>query len=56
MRYELHKSFFFWRWSVTHGGKGVALTKAGAKRSAEALIEHLKRSAALSLGVSAPRR
>ena len=42
MHYELNWSFPFWRWFVPPFGEGRALTKAGAKRSAEALILRLQ--------------
>jgi len=43
MHYELNKSMFFWHWLVPQHGTGRALTKAGAKRAAEALIARLKK-------------
>jgi hypothetical protein len=44
MHYELNKSFFFWHWLVPQGGEGRSLTKAGAKRAAEALIARMKKA------------
>ena len=48
MHYELNWSFPFWRWLVPPFGEGRSLTKAGAKRSAEAMILSLKAARRLS--------